>query len=468
MIVQRKTLDYRFSEKHLDYMRRCRVCQINVAEGAVRAGKTVDNVFAFADALERSPDKIHLASGSTMGNAKLNIGDCNGLGLEAIFRGRCRWGKYKGNEALIIKTASGEKVVIFAGAELSNSYKKIRGNSYGMWIATEINLHHDSFIEEAFNRQLAAKLIRVFWDLNPSHPKHPIYVNYIDKYAEKQKEGQFPAGYNYAHFTIRDNATLPPGRLEEIISRYDAGSIWYIRDIEGRRTIASGLIYRELATSFAVEDGKFTMLKSEVQQAIQQNRVLSITCGIDFGGNGSGHAFVATAITEGYENLIALRSERYLNGGIDAVTGKRIDDIDPSILAQLFVRFLEQIERDYGFVTWVYADNAETVLISGIRTAMVNSLHGDVKVINARKARINDRIFATTTLAAQHRLFFTEDCETLKEAISTAVWDTKKIEFDRLDDGSSDIDSLDAFEYTFERSIKRFSRSEGVENHGHW
>ena len=79
----------------------CRECSYNVAEGAVRAGKTVDNVFAFAHELKTTPDRIHLATGSTMANAKLNIGDCNGMGLEWIFRGQCHWGKYKDNEASV-------------------------------------------------------------------------------------------------------------------------------------------------------------------------------------------------------------------------------------------------------------------------------------------------------------------------------------------------------------------------------
>ena len=254
MITSTKTLTFKFGEKHLNYMRRCRDCQINVAEGAVRAGKTVDNVFAFAYELEWTPDKLHIASGSTMGNAKLNIGDCNGYGLEGLFRGRCRWGKYKGNEALIVRTATGEKVVLFAGAELANSYMKIRGNSYGMWIATEINLHHNTFIEEAFNRQLAAKHIKVFWDLNPSNPRHEIYTKFIDNYDKKQKAGEFPAGYNYEHFTIFDNATLPPGRIEEIISRYDQNSVWYIRDILGKRTVAEGRIYDCFDTALNTTD----------------------------------------------------------------------------------------------------------------------------------------------------------------------------------------------------------------------
>lgn len=85
--TKKQTLKYVFSEKHKEYIRRCVSCEFNVAEGAVRAGKTVDNVYAFAHELKTAPDRIHLATGSTVGNAKLNIGDCNGLGLENIFRG---------------------------------------------------------------------------------------------------------------------------------------------------------------------------------------------------------------------------------------------------------------------------------------------------------------------------------------------------------------------------------------------
>ena len=40
-------------------------------------------------------------------------------------------------------------------------------------------------------------------------------------------------------------------------------------------------------------------------------------------------------------------------------------------------------------------------------------------------------------------------------AFSEAVWDTEvKDKDERLDDGSTDIDSLDAFEYTIERDMK--------------
>ena len=104
--------------KHKRYIKNALRCKISVAEGAIRSGKTIDNCIIAAAILEKTPDKIHLASGSTIGNAKLNIGACNGYGLENLFRGRCHWGKYKGNECLYIYTQTGEKVVIFAGRQV--------------------------------------------------------------------------------------------------------------------------------------------------------------------------------------------------------------------------------------------------------------------------------------------------------------------------------------------------------------
>ena len=133
-VNRRKRIGFNFSDKHKRYIKNCANSTYNILEGAVRSGKTVDNVFAFAHELKTTKDRIHLATGSTMANAKLNIGDANGFGLEYIFRGQCRWTQYKGNDCLLINgpdTGYKDKIVIFAGGAASDSYKKIRGNSYG-------------------------------------------------------------------------------------------------------------------------------------------------------------------------------------------------------------------------------------------------------------------------------------------------------------------------------------------------
>lgn len=240
-----QTIDWKpFSDKHKRYIKNALNNKMNVAEGAIRSGKTIDHCIIAAMYLENCPDKIHLATGSTLGNAKLNIGVCNGFGLENLFRGRCKWGKYKDNEALYLRTQTGDKVVIFVGAAKADAYKRILGNSYGMWIATEINEHYDSddsrtsFIKVAFGRQVAAEKPLVLWDLNPCNPSHRIYHEYIDLY-----KSQYVGGYQYEHFTIKDNLAITAERMAEIESQYVPGSIWYRRDILGERCIAEGLVF---------------------------------------------------------------------------------------------------------------------------------------------------------------------------------------------------------------------------------
>lgn len=448
--IRKKSVPFNFGEKHINYIKQCENNIYNFAEGAVRAGKTVDNVFAFAHELKTTPDKLHLATGSTIANAKLNIGDANGFGLEAIFRGQCKWGKYKGNECLTIcgpSTNYKKRVVIFAGGGKADSFKKIRGNSYGMWIATEINLHHDDTIKEAFNRTLAAKRRKFFWDLNPDHPKAPIYTEYIDKYRSRHASGELKGGVNYQHFTIHDNINIDSESREAFISQYDKGSIWYKRDILGIRCIAEGLIYRAIADEYAITDNnqKQHLLTNDCAESLDYQ---SINIGIDFGGTGSGHSFVATGITKPYNKLVALAAERHLD--------EKEKDIGPDELGTLVVNFVKNVLKKYKHITCIYCDSAEPVLIRGIKRSLASAGLSNIQVKNSKKVHINDRIFALTLLYAQDRFYYTENCNTLMEALGSAIWDSKKIEKVRLDDGTSDIDTLDAFEYTFERFIKRF------------
>lgn len=431
MATRSKKIHFNFGPKHLDYIRRCKNSTINVAEGAVRAGKTVDNVFAFATELDRCRDKIHLATGSTVGNAKLNIGECNGLGLEYIFRGRSHWGKFKSNEALFINSYAGQKVVIFAGGMKENSFKSIRGNSYGMWIATEINLHHDNTIKEAFNRQLMARDRKIFWDLNPSAPKHRIYREYIDKYSDKKLKG-----YNYEQFNIFDNINLSEERKQEIIDQYDKDTVWYLRDILGKRMNVEGLIYR----SFANAPEKYLLTDDESHVYLQK------VIALDFGGNKSHHSLVASGITNGYKELHALKS---------ASQDASVTNADQ--LSSWVVDFVREAIRKYGPFDYFYYDSAEPVLGRSVEKALRNAKI-NILCKGAWKTAILTRIRATSVLMNNNRFRYTNDAQTLKTALSDCIWNEKKAEEgidERLDDGSTDIDSLDAFEYTFERQINK-------------
>ena len=376
------------------------------------------------------------------------------MGRNRTIKGRAIW--YDQIKAQIVEggaedgpyTNFKQKVVIFAGASSSDSFKKIRGNSYGMWIATEINLHHDSAIKEAFNRQLAAKNRKIFWDMNPEHPKAPIYENYLDVYDQKAKDGTLKGSYNYAHFTIFENVNITKERLEEIVSQYDENSIWYVRDILGKRSIAEGLVYTQFASLAAMADNPMKITVAQAQEMIKKNELQGIVIGVDFGGNGSGHSFVASAPTVGYGKLVALMSELHK------------EELDPDTLGKIFLDFVKKVISLFGGVSKVYCDSAEQVLIRGLRTAMARAAMGDIKVGNARKDRINDRIFCFASLVAQGRFAYTELCDTLEDALSMAVWRPNTVELERLDDGTSDIDTLDGFEYSYERDIRNYLKTQ--------
>lgn len=439
-----KSIPYNFGAKHLRYIKRCEDSLINVAEGAVRAGKTVDHILAFCIALETTRDKIHLATASTAPTAKAVLGDCNGFGIEHYFRGQCRWGKFKGNEALIIcgkSTGYRERIVLFVGGAKINSYYKFRGFSIGMWIATEINLHHDNTIKEAFNRQLAAKDRKVFWDLNPSPPEHPIYTEYIDKYAKMQSEGKLDFKYNYERFTIFDNINIPEENRRAIISQYVEGSLWYLRDIKGERTTPDGLVFPEFANNrddYITENYPTSM------------RMINI--GVDFGGNGSKTVFVATGIIGNFNSLAALADHK-----VDGAKGT----IDINVICRDLVEFIRFIRAMFPTVpiAGVHCDCAETTIITSIAFYLIkNGIK--VPVLESRKGLINGRIFALSSLIAQHRFTVYHDCKHVIISLCSQVCDSKELtKFVRLDDGTKDIDTADALEYSFAPYIEAFGFS---------
>ena len=416
-----------FSQKHIDYIKNAMKNVLSVAEGSVRSGKTIDHCIIASMYLEICPDKLHLASGSSLPNAKLNIGDCNGFGLEHIFRGRCRWGKYKDNEALYINTQTGEKIVIFAGGGKADSYKKILGNSYGLWIATEINEHYDSedsrisFIKVAFSRQVASKKPLTLWDLNPCAPGNKIYTDYIDNYLRNGLKG----GYQYQHFTLKDNLTITKERLEEIESKYDKNSVWYARDILGKRVAAEGLIYR----LFANETEKFLIDATNKKYMI-------VSIGIDYGAGVSKIKFVATGITYNFQEVDIL--DEYDLKGV----------YDPEEIYKHFIIFYKRVYEKYDKCQYAFADYGalgNVITLGLIRRCQKEML--PLKIVDCSKGLINDRIFLTSTLMAQGRFKVLRKNHVIIQAFKDALWN-KKSQDERLDDGTTDIDSLDAFEYS--------------------
>ena len=396
------------------------------------SGKTIDHCIIAAARLEICRDKIHLASGSTLANAKLNIGVCNGFGLEALFRGRCRWGKFRDNEALYIQTQTGEKIVIFAGGGKADSYKRILGNSYGIWIATEINEHYDSpdsrtsFIKVAMGRQAAALDPLILWDLNPCNPNHSIYADYIDLYREQKLPG-----YQYQHFTLEDNLSITEERRNEIKAQYNPESVWYRRDILGQRVIAEGLIFRQFA------DNSDKWIVKKVPDDLQ-----FITYGVDFGENHSHTVFVATGIRRGGRGVVALMENRLKSKGVD-----------PSRIESEFVDFVIKAMQRYPGPrhTYAFCDHPETI-VNGIAKALYQKKL-PIQAVMAQKEEIRTRIYAQEKLLNREQMQIMEECRGLIYSLNNQAWDPAKHEDTRLDNDPDVADVADAWEYSWEAFI---------------
>lgn len=412
-----------FGEKHKEYIRNALDNTLNVAEGAIRSGKTIDNCIIAAAYLEMCEDKIHLASGSSQPNAKLNIGECNGFGLEHLFRGRCKWGKFKGNEALYIQTQTGEKIVIFVGGGKADSYKKILGNSYGLWIATEINEHYDSedsrssFIKVAQGRQIAAQNPKILWDLNPCVPSHSIYKNYIDRWKDN-----YPGGYQYKHFTIYDNATLTEERIKSIEAKYEKGSVWYNRDILGMRVQPEGLVFPD----FAAAPEKHIIARNKIECGFDWCEV-----GFDIGGNGSAYALTCSAYgTDG--NIYVLKSQK-----------TQAEEIKMEDIERLVNRFCESVEKEYRFQ--IESINCDHVAV------IVNTLNDRTKYRAelCYKPPLEDRPYAMSKWLAENKIRFVKgQCDDLIEELSQLIFDDKADKAIPLDDGTMQIDTWDSFIYS--------------------
>ena len=425
----------KFSDKHKNYIKTALNYKQSVAEGAVRSGKTIDHCIIFSMYLETCEDKIHLASGSSLPNAKLNIGDCNGFGLEHIFRGRCRWGKYKSNEALFIQTKTGEKIVIFTGGGKSDSYKSILGNSYGGWIATEINEHYDcndsrtSFIKVAMARQIASVHPFTLWDLNPSNPNADIYKNYIDKFMGLD-------WYRYEHFNIFDNATMSQERIEEIQNKYDKNSVWYKRDILGERMVAEGLVFPYFANDCKPYLFKYQNLKEKMNE--EGKRFSHLIIGVDFGDNGSKYSWHLTGFTNDWNYMWAL----------DEGDMAKSNSIDATKFCKAFVRFYKRCIECYGYVEWIFPDSASNTLINTLRAYFyAEGLDGSI-IAPVKKNELTDRPITVDSLLVTGRLKIEEHCKNLINALSELVWDEKK-DIPKDENVNNINDDWDSFCYTF-------------------
>lgn len=415
----------------------------NFKSGAVRSGKSfVDTAFVILFRIRERVGKPGLIA--ILGVSKESIERNVLQPMREIYTDKLIGHINNRNVARIC----GEDVYCL-GAEKVSQVAKIQGSSIKYCYGDEVA----KWNKEVF-QMLKSRLDKPYscfdGSCNPEHPTH-----WLKEFLDNPDLDIY-----LQHYTIFDNPFLPEEYVKQICKEYK-GTIYYDRLILGKWKRADGAIYKRFADnpdSFLCDVVDELSPDPEHKQ-FRKEDITSIEIGLDFGGNQSGHSFVARGYTDDYRNVIALKSRRIMAKDEE-------EDIDSNRLNELFCGFVQEVIDEYSVcvrsgdyvqycnVESVFWDNAETVLGNSIRNAVEQEFPW-ISVKPAKKKTINDRIRCTVKLMGAGRFFITKDCESLKTAFSDAVWDKEVIGKDeRLDDGSTDIDSLDAFEYTIERDMK--------------
>ena len=201
-------------------------------EGTPRSGKTTAGTMRFARHLLRSRDNNHLVTAYSAEQAYRLIMDGDGFGLIHIFKGHCRTSHDDSGAHLLISLPDRELKVYWKGGGKADSYKAITGMSLGSVYFCEINLLHDSMIQECLRRTYAARDRWHIADLNPPSPADPCIKNVLNV-----------QDCRFMHWTCRDNPILTPERLAEIEAACKKSPFLYKRDWLGERVIPEGVIY---------------------------------------------------------------------------------------------------------------------------------------------------------------------------------------------------------------------------------
>jgi PBSX family phage terminase large subunit len=410
-----------FTQNQVDYLRRTMTSWYNVAEGGKRGGKNVLQVLAFCMALQNHPNKLHLIAGVSQTTAKLNIVDCDGFGLMNFFDGKCRQGKYNDRSALFVQTKTGEKIILVSGGAKDGDEKYIKGNTYGMAYVTEANECHPNFIQEVFDRTLSSADRKIFHDLNPKAESHWYYTDVLDFHQEKQRRDR-KYGYNYGHFTIADNLSIDDEKLRNTLKTYQKGTVWYERDILGRRKTAQGIIF----PNFASDQTPYIIKQEDLPK-----RFRSIECGFDIGGNGSAYAMTCTG--QGYDGIqYKLKAEKRQAAKMS------MDDVEGFV-----TEFCDYVEKKYDVrIENINCDHIDVI---------INTINDNTKYSAGKcyKPPLQDRVFLYSKLFKTQKVKFVEgECDDLIDELCELVFDPKSEEAVYLDDGTMQIDTWDSNIYS--------------------
>lgn len=413
-----------FSPKQADLIKKLKsdeLKRINLLEGAVRSGKTWISLIVFALWVAMQPkDATFLMVGKTMTSLKRNCLD--------LLQGLIGQQYFEYNTSSKQGTLFG-RVIYLEGVNDVRAEGKIRGLTLTGAYCDEITLFQEDFFTMLLSR-LSMPNAKLFCTTNPDTPFHWFNVKYIQRANELDML--------IYKFNIDDNKTLDETYVENLKKEYTG--VFYKRFILGQWVVADGACYPQ----YADNPEQYTL--DEVPNG--QN---FISVGIDWGGNKSLTTFVATMIHGNFEKIGFIK-DYHVTGRKGTIDGDRVNTE--------FIRFVKEVQNEFKApVKYAFCDSAEQYLNAGLAKA-VKEAGLNISIGDSHKAEIVQRIICLNTLFNTNRAYVLRRCKLVKDGLMGAMWDeeaAKKGQDKRLDNFTSDIDIVDAAEYSFSRFMRQLS-----------
>lgn len=393
---------------------------INLADGAIRSGKTHASLWSFAEMCVNGPAGEMAVVGKTTRTAKSNVI----LPLKRLLpKGAVRYVQGMGELYVF------GRMCHVLGANDERAQDKITGMTLAGSYLNEVALYPEGVWEELKGRH-SVDGAKILGDCNPESPYHYLHKNEL--IAGKSKT--YLKRWRYK---LTDNPSLydedghPKQYILNILEGYPEGSLWRRRRIDGDWVAAEGAIYQQWNEDVHVVD----------EMSAKPEKVV---IGIDY-GTSNATVFLALGkvgrtwyvFDEYYhsgrdsnQQKTDAEYSRELRHFIDRVGYPSSIEIDPSAAS-----FKVQLRKD-GVTRLRDADNS---VVDGIRTTSTALTTGSLKVLRR--------------------------CEGLREEFPGYVWDPDKQDkgedYPLKGEGMKDH-ALDGLRYACMRVFKRANDRENT------
>lgn len=344
--------------------------RINIADGAIRSGKTFIFNLRWLDYIVNGPKGTLLMAGKTIRTLERNVLKAeNGL-FDLLGEGNY---KYNGSTGELI---IGDRTIICIGASDERSENKIRGMTLAGALCDEVTLFPKSFVEQLIGRCSVAGS-QLFWNCNPDSPYHYIKQDFLESDNMKSL-------VKHWRFLMYDNPYLVktnPDYIKQAETTYTG--VFYKRNVLGEWALAEGLVYDNFTDAHIIDE-----LPEEYDE---------IYVGVDHGVTHPA-TFIMIGVKD--RNVYVIK---------EFCQSNRTN----SELADEFIHFIDGYSID-----GITVDSAAASLILEFNKRGIYTTDCNKDVV--------DGITLITQLIGEKRLYVHKDCKNLIKEFYTYSWDEKK------------------------------------------